>query len=178
MSKYRFKTKEEFIRDGQWDYEHNVPVEWPTSGEMNSFLGADIIEDLTKVCDSKGSYFLKGWHFSSKDYVLKEENKNWAEWVPTKEVNTNGFEYLGDTLMEVSEDKKRWITRVVFGKKNGLYIAWAGGGGHNLEGARSIDGAISWKYARRIKTKLTIQEIADKFGLDKNEIEIVDYEQE
>ena len=28
MKKYRFKTKEEFIRDGLWNEEFNCPDEW------------------------------------------------------------------------------------------------------------------------------------------------------
>ena len=163
MSKYRFKTREEFIRDDLWDYENNVPLGWALNGNMNSFLGSDVPESLDKYCDSKGDFFFRGWGFSSEDYVLKEKNT----------VNANGFEYFGDKVMEVSEDGKRWITRVVFGKKNELYIAWAGGKCSNLEGARAINSTVSWEYARRIKTKLTLQEIADKFGLNKDEIEII-----
>lgn len=173
MSKYRFKTKDEFIRDGLWDDEYNIPVGWSVDGLMNHFLGEDVPKEMNEKCDGGSDLVIDGWFFTSNDYILKEEKGNWAVWYPKKEINSNGFEYFGDKVMEVSQDGKRWITRAVFGKKNGRYIAWAGGGCHNLEGARNTNGAISWKYARRIKTKLTLQEIADKFGLDVNEIEII-----
>src|SRR5690625_687947 len=163
MSKYRFKTKDEFIRDDLWDYEYNVPLGWASSGHMNSFLVSDVPKELNKECDEGGTLDIKGWFFSPEDYVLKEEN----------EINTNGFEYFGDTLMEVSNDGERWFKRVVFGKKNNKYIAWAGLDCHTLEGVRAENSTFLWKYAKPIKTNLTIKEISDKFGLDVNEIEII-----
>ena len=39
MTKYRFKTKEEFIRDGLWDEKDNCPYYWNSDGEMNEYLG-------------------------------------------------------------------------------------------------------------------------------------------
>lgn len=171
MSKYRFKTKEEFIRDGLWGYAYSSPLGWDICGNMNRFLGSDIPESLNKECDEGSGLMVDGWRFAPTDYTIKEESKNWATWVPKKEINANGFEYFGDTLMEVSHDKKTWETRVVFGKKNGLYAAWAGA--DSIKNAKHEANSVGWKYARRIKTKLTIQEIADKFGLDVNEIEII-----
>src|SRR5690625_4985341 len=100
MSKYRFKTKDEFIRDDLWNYEYSVPLRWVTSGDMNGFLGSYIPESLNELCDSKRYLIFRGWSFSSRDYVLKEESK----------INTNGFEYFGDKVKEVSNDEKRWIT--------------------------------------------------------------------
>src|SRR5690625_1378471 len=119
MSKYRFKTKDEFIRDDLWDYAYNVPLGWATSGSMNVFLGSDVPKELDKECDEGSDLTVDGRRFVSTDYTIKEEKGNWSLWYPTKEINANGFEYFGDTLMEVSEDGKEWITRVVFGKKNG-----------------------------------------------------------
>jgi len=163
MSKYRFKTKQELIRDGQWDYENNIPVGWNNNGCMNHFLGSDIPKEMNEKCDGGSGLNIDGWFFAPADYVLKEEN----------EINTNGFEYFGDTLMGVSNDGERWLTRVVFGKKNNKYIAWAGLDCHTLEGARAENGTFLWEYATPIKTKLTLKEISDKFGLDVNEIEII-----
>ena len=163
MSKYRFKTKDEFIRDGRWDDDYNTPLMWAASGIMDSFLGKDIPESLNKECDEGSALKIDGWGFSSEDYILKEGN----------EINTNGFEYFGDTLMGVSNDGERWFKRVVFGKKNNEYIAWAGLDCYTLEGVRAENGTFLWKYAKPIKIKLTLKEIADKFGLDVNEIEII-----
>src|SRR5690625_3799241 len=156
MSKYRFKTKDEFIRDGRWDDEYSVPLGWSVHGGMNGFLGQDVPKELNKECDEGIGFIIYGWRFAPADYALKEENT----------VNTNGFEYFGDTLMGVSYDKKTWETRVVFGKKNNKYIAWAGR--DNLEEAKYEYLTVSWRYARPIKTTLTLQEIADKFGLNKD----------
>src|SRR5690625_2406573 len=103
MSKYRFKTKDEFIRDGRWDDYYNTPLMWSVRGEMNSFLGADVPKKLNKECDEGRTLNIKDWYFKPADYVLKEE----------KTVNTNGFEYLGDTLMEVSMSGIDWYPRVV-----------------------------------------------------------------
>lgn len=163
MSKYRFKTKEEFIKDGiPIDFDHGNPRHW--NSNMSEYLGRDVPVKLNDECDKGERISFDGWVFYEGDYVLKEEN------------NTNGFEYFGDTLMEVSNDGISWKTRVVFGKKENRYIAWPGR--DNLEEAKHEYLPVSWNHARSIKTKLTLQEIADKFGLDKNEIEIVDYEEE
>src|SRR5699024_9424354 len=135
---------EEFKKDKLWDDEYNTPLGWAASEKMNIFLKSNIPEELTKYCDSKGDFIFRGWGFSSEDYILKEKNT----------VNTNGFEYLGDTLMEVSDDGESWKTRAVFGKKNNEYIAWAGS--DNLEGAKLEYLTVSWKHARPIKTKLTL----------------------
>src|SRR5690625_3903331 len=163
MSKYRFKTKQEFIRDGYWIDEFNAPENWNEDGGMNHFLGEDIPKEMNEKCDVGSDLNIDGWFFSPEDYILKEEN----------EINTNGFEYFGDTLMVVSNDGERWFKRVVFGKKNNKYIAWAGLDCHTLEGARAENSTFLWKYAKPIKTNLTIKEISDKFGLDVNEIEII-----
>src|SRR5699024_10297543 len=128
---------------------------------------------LNKSCSERSELCIDVWSFHPNDYTLKEESKNWAIWVPKKEINANGFEYFGDTLMGVSNDGERWFKRVVFGKKNNKYIAWAGLDCHTLEGARAENSTFLWKYAKPIKTNLTIKEIADKFGLDVNEIEII-----
>src|SRR5699024_4672007 len=113
-----------------------------------------------------------GWLFRPWSYVLKEESKNWSEWVPTKETNTNGFEYFGDTLMEVSINKRTWYPRVVFGKKKGHYVAWLNA--ETLGKAEDAYSSTEWRYARPIKTKLTLKQIAEKFGLKEHEIEIID----
>src|SRR5690625_4626909 len=153
MSKYRFKTKQELIRDGQWDYENNIPVGWNNNGYMNHFLGSDIPKEMNEKCDGGSDLNIDGWFFAPADYVLKEEN----------EINANGFEYFGDKLMEVSANNNWWFPRVVFGKKGGSYLAWSDA--KTLEEAKNAYNSSWWKYARPIKTKLTLKQVADKFGL-------------
>lgn len=72
MAKYRFKTKEEFIRDGEWFTKRDTPIGWNDAGRMNHFLGQDIPERYNSKCDNKMSLFMDDWHFASSSYVLKE----------------------------------------------------------------------------------------------------------
>lgn len=74
MSKYRFKTQEEFYRDGQWNDEYDCPVGWAESGEMNDFLGQDVPIYLYERCDITEDFTMDGWYFQPTDYVLKEED--------------------------------------------------------------------------------------------------------
>ena len=65
--------------------------------------------------------------------------------------------------MMVSDNEKRWVRRFVVGKSNGLFISY-----------NHINGSKDWIFAKEIPTKtiLTMQEIADKFNLDVENIEI------
>lgn len=76
MSKYRFKTKEEFIKDGRWLEDCHCPIDWNWQGEMNKFLGKDITEFFEKECDKRLGFDMEGWAFGKRDYVLKEQIKN------------------------------------------------------------------------------------------------------
>ena len=75
MSKYRFKTKEEFIRDGLWNDKYNCPDEWAWEGQMNKYLGIDVPEKFNMDCDEKKDFKHDGWHFNKVDYILKEQQK-------------------------------------------------------------------------------------------------------
>jgi len=70
MSKYRFKTEEEFKRDGLWVKDH--PNSWTSSGSMNKYLGQDIPDKYNRFCDVNKDFSYEGWSFSNDDYVLKE----------------------------------------------------------------------------------------------------------
>ena len=75
MSKYRFKTKEEFIRDGLWDEECSCPYSWNFDGEMNKYLGIDVPDEHAVNCDEDKNFNHDGWAFQNTDYVLKEQQK-------------------------------------------------------------------------------------------------------
>lgn len=75
MSKYRFKTKEDFIRDGLWDDKYNCPDEWASDGEMNKYLGIDIPDEFSIHCNKKEDFEYDGWLFQNTDYVLKEQQE-------------------------------------------------------------------------------------------------------
>ena len=74
MSKYRFKKREEFIRDGLWDDKYNCPNEWTWGGEMNKYLGKDVPEEFNTDCDKNSGFEYDNWIFSKNDYVLKEQH--------------------------------------------------------------------------------------------------------
>jgi len=75
MSKYRFKTKEEFIRDGLWEEERDTVYGWASNGEMNRYLGKDIDNEYNEKCDEKITIYYNDWYFGSQDYVLKEQQE-------------------------------------------------------------------------------------------------------
>lgn len=76
MAKYRFKTKEEFIRDGQWSSYSQCPEYW-NSEHMNKFLGTDIPEEFNRYCDSNSGFNMRdgvhNWSYNANEYVLKTE---------------------------------------------------------------------------------------------------------
>lgn len=165
MSKYRFKTKEEFIMEGFWDEEFQTPSKWNDEGEMNHYMGKDVPIEFDQQCDKSGYIEVDGWIFSPHDYVLKELYYDSKDGV---------MEYVGDVLMNVSQDGEKWFRRVVFGKKNGKYISWDVEA-DTLEDAKDCTRTNYWEYAKPIEiVKLTKKEIAEKFGLDVKDIEIID----
>jgi hypothetical protein len=70
MTKYRFKTEEEFKRDSQWDYIHNVPSNWNMSGKMNEYIGQDIDDKYNVRIECKLSFTDSIWSFSSEACIL------------------------------------------------------------------------------------------------------------
>lgn len=74
MNKYRFKTQDEFIRDGQWDDNNHCPLGWSLSGDMNHYLGQDVPEEANENCDLGEGFEDDGWEFESTNYVLKKED--------------------------------------------------------------------------------------------------------
>lgn len=75
MSKYRFKTREEFIRDDLWYEGSNCPYDWAYNGEMNEYLGKDVPDEYTVYCDENENFTYDGWLFRNKDYTLKEQQE-------------------------------------------------------------------------------------------------------
>lgn len=71
MSKYRFKTKEEFIKDGLWDSFGNTPIHWASSGNMNKYLGIDISDDFIKDIEKYESFYINLWTFRANNCILK-----------------------------------------------------------------------------------------------------------
>lgn len=81
MSKYRFKTQEEFIRDGQWYDDYDCPIGWSEGGDMNHYLGQDVPEGANENCDLRKEFRHDGWHFKATNYVLKEKEDYTGRWI-------------------------------------------------------------------------------------------------
>lgn len=80
--------------------------------------------------------------------------------------------YPTEKVMLVSEDKISWEKRVVFGEKCGRFLAWSCV--DNLNDAKITTEISNWKYAKEINSpiELTMDEIANKFGIDVNLLKI------
>lgn len=79
-------------------------------------------------------------------------------------------------VMEVSYDGEYWSQRVVIAKNSAGFIVYAHT--ETLEEADTAKETSMWNFAREIqpepkRVKLTIQEIADKIGVDAELIDIV-----
>lgn len=78
--------------------------------------------------------------------------------------------------MQVSSDGSIWHKRKVVMTKNGRFIAW-----HNAETEEEVNNSFrlsSWSFAKEIEPKiefnleLTLEEIAEKFGVNVEQIKI------
>jgi hypothetical protein len=72
MNKYRFKTKEEFKADGQWDKIDHCPIGWNFEGEMNHYLGQDVPEEYNESIEDREHFYMDTWSFKSTNCILKE----------------------------------------------------------------------------------------------------------
>lgn len=76
MSKYRFKTKEEFEADGLWiDYNTvETPEGWEEYGGMNKYLGEEIPDQYIEQIDRGSDFYMDNWTFQAIDCII-----NWTE---------------------------------------------------------------------------------------------------
>jgi hypothetical protein len=76
MSKYRFKTKEEFKAEGRWKNSTSLsisrPEGWNTAGQMNQFIGQDIPDEYIEKIEGSDHFTYSNWSFHPKDFTLKE----------------------------------------------------------------------------------------------------------
>jgi len=79
MSKYRFKTKEEFEEVGKWiddSYSSSLdgyPQQWCDSGDMNKYLGMDVPNKYNRRIEKEEQFGMDGWTFEPDECILKEE---------------------------------------------------------------------------------------------------------
>lgn len=75
-------------------------------------------------------------------------------------------------VMEVSYSGFKWYKRVVLAKKGEMFIAWMNA--ETLEEAEDEKDVRTWYLAREVQEhrEISIQEIADKFGIPVEEVRI------
>lgn len=111
---------------------------------------------IAEICAHHG-YEIKG-----RDIVKKE----------TKQTNMNE-ESTFPRVMLVSNSRTQWVKRVVFMKKANYFIAWSSA--ETVEEAEKEISVVGWKYAKEVDNapvELTIDQIADKFGIEASRIKI------
>jgi MoxR-like ATPase len=74
MTKYRFKTKEEFIEDGDW-YTRGTPHprKWNDSGGMNHKMGQDVSDVYISQIEAGRTFSDGDWTYDPSNVILKEE---------------------------------------------------------------------------------------------------------
>jgi len=73
MSKYRFKTEEEFKAEGLWESRTGNPSKWNDQGKMNYQLGQPIDDKHVSYMEKHGSFKCdKDWVYRQQDYVLNK----------------------------------------------------------------------------------------------------------
>jgi len=102
MSKYRFKTEEEFKDDGLWDDQCEVPDEWCSDGNMNHYMGKDVPDEFIKRIDAGHSFSDGDWTFESHDCILKEEEVNIEEVLEQIKLNNQNSLINKQTMKKVS----------------------------------------------------------------------------
>lgn len=78
---WRFKTKEEFIREGLWNV-NGYPQGWNSSGDMNGYLGASIPSKYHSYCESNKPFSNEdGWYFAITNYTDKPLPSGESTWI-------------------------------------------------------------------------------------------------
>jgi hypothetical protein len=149
MSKYRFKTLEEFKEDEQWiNNPHVVPLGgypegWNDDGNMNKYLGQDIPDKYNYIMEQNKNFSMNNWNFEPCDYVIKEELLDITEVIKQlKQLNQNSLKtkekMTTKTKKEVKNpvaekfvfmDKTVSILNVGFQTRKNVVLYGAGGHG-------------------------------------------------
>ena len=73
MTKYRFKTKQEFKDEDRWDDEYQTPIEWCQDGDMNKYMGRDVPDQFIKQIEAGHTFTDGDWTFEPEDCIINEE---------------------------------------------------------------------------------------------------------
>ena len=112
MTKYRFKTQEEFEADGLWieHYDgHGSPQSWNDEGEMNHFMGKDIPDKFINYIESGQDFNHDDWTFRPDHCILNSTELSEEE---TKEI----LEQVNKSLIKEKKMNTKASTKSV--KKN------------------------------------------------------------
>ena len=97
MTKYRFKTEEEFKDDNLWiEYYdgYGTPENWNEHGDMNHFIGQDIPDTFIRQIEFKQDFNHDDWTFRAEQCILnsvelsEEETKEILKQVKNKSLIT------------------------------------------------------------------------------------------
>lgn len=72
MSKYRFKTVEEFKESGDWTRNSRgkgIPSHWNDEGSMDRFYGQEIPDEFNEIIEAEGEFSYDGWVFRACECV-------------------------------------------------------------------------------------------------------------
>ena len=72
MSKYRFKSEQEFKDDGLWCDDYDVPVNWSEEGDMNGYMGQDVPDKFIKLIKRYDQFIYNTWAFGANNCIIKE----------------------------------------------------------------------------------------------------------
>lgn len=72
MSKYRFKTEEEFIKDYLWDKIYKTPSQWASSVVMDKYLGTDVPDEYINNIENGDRFCIDSWTFRANNCILKK----------------------------------------------------------------------------------------------------------
>lgn len=131
------------------------PNTWNTLGHMDRFLGS--IQKIKFIHDNDRVEF---------------ENPLTDQWT----FRCKHIESLASPsypkVMWVSDDTVTWVKRVIFAEKCGCFLGW--NGCETLEQAQWQTSVTTWVYGKDVLPviELTIQEIAEKFQLQPEQIRI------
>lgn len=75
---YRFKTEEEFKKEGLWNKSSNAPYSWNNQGSMNKYLGTSLsaldLKKVRKMIKNKEAIVIDSWCFNERDFIYIKDN--------------------------------------------------------------------------------------------------------
>jgi len=147
MSKYRFKTKEEFIDDDLWledsysSSHDGYPQEWCEDGSMNKYLGEEIPNKFNNHIEQGYSFDMSGWTFRIDDVTeviepeisieeALEQVKQLNSLKTKKKMATKTKNAVKSTVAEKFVFMDKTVSILNIGFQTGKNVVLFGPGGH------------------------------------------------